>query len=586
MRTDLKWFHISDMHFRGFQSFNRKELANCLLDAARENFAKGWKPDFVAISGDIAYSADQGQYSDATCFLEELLQTLELDRDRVSMCPGNHDIDRSVNHYLFQGCRKAIVSASDIEEFLQSPEQAALLKRLASYREFRETYLTSASQLTLDSRSIHAVNRMIIDGLGVQLWEINSAWLGYGGGEDLEKLVVGSLSLSQSIKSCPPNEGCVVFGIVHHPFHWLASYESDHIEAICCENFDFLLHGHIHKPTTKTMIVNGGRTILLSAGALQQDYERGYQFCFDTYNIADGTLTVESHLYVADERRWYVYTNVLEVEPPSSSSLVATDVYEELLRRQPDFIAPAHMCTVICGIKSEIAFYWNGSPSFYSPVLLQQGEASDVESAVSLRQFQRIIRFYGKNAMNRVFAEHASLIGEYDGFLKREFGADPAFKTNLTAREEEAQTILKTGVADTSATSFIQLGLRRAIATEDMAATLRYLTLVKADNASPIHAEIQRFDVRIADLPEGVSLYETWLESGGSDDFSFTEYCAIIKNLPVDSKPQLVRRTILRCAELYPSESAERLEEIVRNLTSQYGDKTLYEQFKAITDRS
>lgn len=271
MRTDLKWFHISDMHFRGFQSFTRKELADCLLDAARENLGRGWKPDFVAISGDIAYSADQGQYSDATCFLDELLQTLELERDSVSMCPGNHDIDRSVNHYLFQGCRKEIVSASDVEEFLQSPERVALLKRLASYREFRQTYLASASQLTLDSRSIHAVNRMSIDGLDVQLWEMNSAWLGYGGEEDLEKLVVGSMSLSQSIKSLPPREGCIVFGVVHHPFHWLTTFESDHIEAICCENFDFVLHGHIHKPTTKTMIVNGGRTILLTAGALLQD---------------------------------------------------------------------------------------------------------------------------------------------------------------------------------------------------------------------------------------------------------------------------------------------------------------------------
>ena len=586
MKTDLKWLHISDMHFRGFQSFNRKEPADCILDAARENLEKGWKPDFVAISGDIAYSADQGQYSDAICFLDKLLQMLELQRDRVSMCPGNHDIDRSINRYLFQGCRTRIVSGSDIEEFLRSPERAALLKRMARYREFRETYLTSASQFTLDSRSIHAVNRMSIDGLDVQLWEMNSAWLGYGGEEDLEKLVVGSLSLSQSIKSLPPCEGCIIFGVVHHPFHWLTSFESEHIEAICCENFDFVLHGHIHKPATKTMIVNGGRTILLTAGALLQEYERGYQFCFDTYSIADGTLTVESHLYVAEQRRWYVHTDVLEVEPPSSSSLVVTDVYRELLQRHADFIAPAHMCTVICGLRSEIAFCWNGSPSFYSPVLLQQGEASDVESAVSLRQFQRLIRFYGKNVMNHVFADHGSLIEEYDGFLKRESDADPVFRASLSAREEEAKTTLGTEVADTSATSFMQLGLRRAIAAEDMAATVRYLALCKADTSSPIRAEILKFDARIVDLPEGVSLYEAWLESDGSDDFSFEDYCAIINSQSVKGKSQLAGQAILRCAELYPSKSAERLDEIVRNLASQYGDRTLYDQFKAITDRS
>lgn len=586
MRTDLKWFHISDMHFGGSLPFNGKELAECILDVASDNVAKGWKSDFVTISGDIAYSAKQGQYSDATCFLDKLLQMLELQRDRVSMCPGNHDIDRSINDYLFQGCRSKIISGPDAEEFLQSSERIALLERMASYRKFRDTYLTSDSQFTTDSRSINAVSHMSIDGLDLQLWEMNSAWLGYGGEEDRNKLVVGNLSLSQFIKSLPPREGCISFGIIHHPLHWLSSSESTNIEAICCENFDFVLHGHIHESATKTIVINRGRTILLTAGALLPERKRDYQFCFDTYSIADGTLTVESHLYVEEQRRWYIHTDVLEVEPPSSSSLVTTDVYRELLQRYADFIAPAHMCTVICGIKSEIAFCWNGSPSFYSPVLLQQGEASDVESAVSLRQFQRLIRFYGKNAMNHVFAEHGSLIEEYDGFLKRESDAAPAFRAILTAREEEARTTLVTGVADTSATSFMQLGLRRTIAAEDMAATLRYLALFKADTASPIRAEILRFDARIADLPEGVSLYEAWLESGGSDDFSFKDYCAIINNQPVESKPQLARRVILRCAELYPSESAERLDEIVRNLASQYGDRTLYEQFKAITDRS
>jgi len=586
LRTDLRWIHISDMHFGNSMSFNGKELAECIFNAAQENLGKGWKPDFVAISGDIAYSADQGQYSAANFFLNKLLQMLELQRDRVSMCPGNHDVDRSINSYLFQGCRTKIVSGPDIEEFLRSPERAALLKRMARYHKFREKYLTSASQLTLDNGSIHAVNRMSIDGLDVQLWEMNSAWLGYGGGEDIEKLVVGSLSLSQFIKSLPLCEGGISFGVVHHPFHWLTSFESGHIEAICCENFDFVLHGHIHKPATKTMIVNGGRTIILSAGALLQEYERGYQFCFDTYSIADGTLMVESHLYVAEQRRWYVHIDVLEFESPLSSSLVVTDVYRELLQRHADFIAPAHMCTVICGLRSEIAFCWNGSPSFYSPVLLQQGEASNVESALSLRRFQRLIHFYGNSLMNHVFADHGSLIEEYDEFLKKESDADPVFRAILSAREEEAKRTLGTEVVETSAISFMQLGLRRAIAAEDMAATLRYLSLCKADTSSPIRAEILKFDARIVDLPEGVSLYEAWLKSDGSDDFSFEDYCAIINSQSVKGKSQLAGQAILRCAELYPSKSAEKLNEIVRNLASQYGDRTLYDQFKAITDRS
>jgi len=574
------------MHFQGLQSLDRTELADCLLDASREALRRGWKPDFIVISGDIAYSADPNQYAEATSFLNDLLQVFELDPDRVSMCPGNHDIDRNISRYVFQGCREEIASPSDIEEFLHSPERVALLERLARYREFREKYLTPASQFTIDGNGINAVKRMDIDGLNVQLWEMNSAWLGCGGELDSEKLVVGSISLDHSVKSTPPSDGCIVLGVVHHPFYSLANFECDHIEAICCGNFDFVLQGHVHKPATKAMIVNGGRTILLTAGALLQDYEKGYQFCFDTYDIADGTLTVESHLYVADQRRWYVHTDTLDAELTSSRGLVAEDVHAELIQRHADFIAPAHVCTLICGLKSELAFRWNGLPGFYSTVLLQQPGARDVTSALSLRRFQRVIQFYGRNAMEPVFAEQAPLIEEYDEFLRIEADSNPTFRRNLTAREEEARALLQIGAPDRSTTSFMLLGLHRAIATDDMGATLRYLTLIKADNALSTSTEIQEFEARIADPPEGVSLYETWLESGGSDVFSFKDYCVIISSLAAAGKAELGVRTILRCAELYPHESSQKLEEIVRNLASQYGDKTLFDQFKAITDRS
>ena len=585
MKTDLKWIHISDMHFGDSLSLNGKDLAECILDATRENLGNGLKPDFVAISGDITYSAEQDQYSEAARFLDRLLQMLEIERGRVTMCPGNHDIARSISHYLFQGCRIKIGSDQDIEAFLQSHERAALLDRVAGYHRFRETYQTSTSQLTPDSQGINVANHMKIDGLDVQLLEINSAWLGYGGADDYEKLVVGSLSLNHFIKSLQPCEGSISFGIIHHPFHWLASFESAHIEAICCENFDFVLHGHIHKPTTKAMVLNRGRTILLNAGAVLIERERDYHFCFDTYNITDGTLTVENHLYVAGQGRWYINTEVIDVEQPSSFSLVAMNVYEEISRRYADFIAPAHICTVICGIVIDIAFCWNGSVGFYSPVLMQQVGASNVEGAVSLLQFQRLIRFYGNNAMDRVFTEHGSLIEEYDRFLKRVSEGTTAFRASLIAREEEAKIPLETGVTDTSRTSFMRLGLRRAIAADDIAATQRYLELFKADTTSPVHEEIQIFDASIAGLSKGVLLYKAWIDSGGSDDFSFEEYRIIIINLLNKSPLELAVRAILRCAELHPSVAAEVLDEMVRNVASQYGDRTIYDRFKAITSK-
>ncbi len=53
------------------------------------------KPDFVIITGDLAYSGKPEEYKAVHNFCDELLKASKLAQDRLYFVPGNHDVDRS-----------------------------------------------------------------------------------------------------------------------------------------------------------------------------------------------------------------------------------------------------------------------------------------------------------------------------------------------------------------------------------------------------------------------------------------------------------------------------------------------------------
>ena len=56
----------------------------------------GVKPNFIAVTGDIAEWSLEEEYAEAERFLSSLAAHLGIDRRRVVMVPGNHDINRDL----------------------------------------------------------------------------------------------------------------------------------------------------------------------------------------------------------------------------------------------------------------------------------------------------------------------------------------------------------------------------------------------------------------------------------------------------------------------------------------------------------
>src|SRR5258708_6677063 len=85
------WLHISDFHIRAGDPYDRDVVLRALVQSVE---ARPEKPSVIFATGDIAHSGKPAEYEIATQFFDKLLVAAHLDRDRLFVIPGNHDVDR------------------------------------------------------------------------------------------------------------------------------------------------------------------------------------------------------------------------------------------------------------------------------------------------------------------------------------------------------------------------------------------------------------------------------------------------------------------------------------------------------------
>ncbi|HSP79340.1 MAG TPA: metallophosphoesterase, partial [Myxococcaceae bacterium] len=110
----VTWIHLSDLHFgAGERQRQQKHRFNqeVVTRAIREDVEKQipWTPDFIFVTGDIAFSAEPEQYQQASQWLRQLAEAAGTSTSALRLVPGNHDVDRSrASAPLVQSAHEAI----------------------------------------------------------------------------------------------------------------------------------------------------------------------------------------------------------------------------------------------------------------------------------------------------------------------------------------------------------------------------------------------------------------------------------------------------------------------------------------------
>jgi predicted MPP superfamily phosphohydrolase len=265
----VTWLHISDLHIREGDSYDRDVVFRALVRSVKRFRERGGhKPDLVFATGDIAYSGKPQEYAIATAFLDQILQAANIDRRRLYVIPGNHDVDRTVGRQLLRELPSR--SAAD-EYFHPSSPWLHLRHKLGSFVQWHDEYFKGMRTMPTNS-TCGPVELVSLRGVSLGVLPINTA-LFCQGDDDHERLSIGRRCLDTAIQDPNLRQADLKLAIMHHPLQDLSVIERQQIRAALVDHLDVILSGHLHEAGFVSVGMWTARNLWCAAGATYQTRE-------------------------------------------------------------------------------------------------------------------------------------------------------------------------------------------------------------------------------------------------------------------------------------------------------------------------
>jgi len=317
----IRILHLSDLHARvalDWMPDKRKNLIR-LQKTSRERVLCSWFQetlaavareapiDLVCFTGDIADWGLEAEYEQASRVLQTVIDVLSLDRSRLFVVPGNHDVNRSVAEtdwrelHKLLGEREDVAAklglwASDVQEPAGVDPQLVqrVLRRQGGFWNWVQKGLGRPELVPAPGGLNHPTlgYRVTLAGrwpFPVQVVGLNSAWLC---GEPNEK---GKLAVTrEQVDWLCNDDGKALSGfrlvLMHHALGDLADSDAREVEhALADGRADLLLHGHQHDARL-TMLIDPDQSLnIASAGSLYEG-DKGDRF-FNEFHVIDACVS-------------------------------------------------------------------------------------------------------------------------------------------------------------------------------------------------------------------------------------------------------------------------------------------------------
>ncbi|HTS62224.1 MAG TPA: tetratricopeptide repeat protein [Candidatus Acidoferrales bacterium] len=304
--------HLSDVHFGWTMKNGKRVRMHRFYDGDYEKtliahlkreftsksrrFSLDGRQGFLIVSGDLTYTATAEEFAEGREFLEQLCECLKIPKERVTLCPGNHDVNwaesnidlsRRFDQYIY---------------FLNEFYGEELFRRL--YPEIKwdlkgNTKRPDPSDLM--SLQVFPAEKLLFLSLNSCVYETPVHHYGYVGGKQLDKV---RTALDES-----GVDGLVRVAVVHHHLHAfpeavVIQAEGDHWQDLSSmrdsalvendllrQKFDLVFHGHKHKAqlretalwdpgpgeTARPLIVFGGGSCGVNSEELEHAEPNQYE---------------------------------------------------------------------------------------------------------------------------------------------------------------------------------------------------------------------------------------------------------------------------------------------------------------------
>ncbi len=259
----LTWLHVSDFHLSNGAPYDQVVILRALVESVRRFREEGHVPDLIFATGDIAQNGKANEYDAATKFFDDLLEAAALNRDRLFIIPGNHDVDRKMGKWS----HRHLDNAEEADEYFD-PESTfpQLRDKFQAFSSWYNDYFKAIRSFPTNT-TCSPVELVTINGLRLAVLPLNSALFCIDD-HDHEKLFIGCRCLDAARKQFEAAD--LKVALIHHPLDWLSPFEQSNIEAVLEESVDLLLQGHFHQVAVKGIVSANGGYLKLAAGASYQ----------------------------------------------------------------------------------------------------------------------------------------------------------------------------------------------------------------------------------------------------------------------------------------------------------------------------
>ena len=321
----MRILHISDFHFipKARSEFDR------VVEKMVESLSKQEPIDLIVFSGDlINKDASVEQFREAAeCLFSPLLSALDLDKTRLLICPGNHDLKRGNEIPMVVDSLKTKTQSTDLNAFCDDPTQLSLsLTRFEAYNKFIKEYFGD----TLDIQQLYCTAIREIAGKRVGLISINSAWRSEESEKDRGNLLYPSRYIKEAIDKV---KGCnLVLCNMHHAVSDFKEFIEQEIENSIFEDCHILFTGHYHKARLSSILSTNG--LLHSVGyATFNIYDKTSSYGYLVLTIDEETFDVKVESFPFTNNHFIADDPIFTVLPMSADKRASND-FRKVMKKQ------------------------------------------------------------------------------------------------------------------------------------------------------------------------------------------------------------------------------------------------------------
>jgi len=264
----LRWLHCSDFHI-GKDRTAQERLLEKIVEHVADQVSKGFVPDLVFITGDLANKGVNAEYNSfRNDFVEPMREVLALDGNawsgRILAVPGNHDVDRTKAD-AFDRDGTLATGTRFFDPSTEGKSKREIL--FPRFKAYRQKAAADISGNWLSAREGAFAEEIDICGVRVGVVGINTAWLSKDK-HDEGRLTPGFDLTESAIEKI---QGCQVrFVLGHHPLGWLQENQAKRLRALFGHHRVIYLHGHLHKAEGSQEDGAGRGFLVLQSGAAFQ----------------------------------------------------------------------------------------------------------------------------------------------------------------------------------------------------------------------------------------------------------------------------------------------------------------------------